>query len=65
MTIRTVTYDDAEWVLVPREPTHQMTEAAVNRARTPEMDETLHGNYTGLYQAMLAAVPRNAPQTQT
>lgn len=60
MTTRTITYDDATHVLVPRVPTTKMLETARDWQRTSYVyDEYVWGKfYQGIYHAMLGAAPK-------
>jgi len=59
--VKTITYDDSLYCLVPIEPTDEMIEAAYNCDASGSLPHT----YSEVYKAMLAASPTNVPPQST
>lgn len=53
--MKTITYDESKWQLVPKEPTREMIEAGNDGFRQP--DSRRH-TVSSCYKAMLAAAPK-------
>lgn len=65
MTLRTVTYDDSKFKIVPLEPTHEMLERAFNEI-TASDDHTELGVEQRLYWTFIERAPEyQEPEIQT
>ena len=53
--MKTVTFDESVWQLVPADPTVEMTINAIKKAKIKYLG---HGGYEAIYRAMLAAAPK-------
>ena len=57
MTLRTVTYDDSKFKIVPISPTNEMTSFLADVLDDPENDRSSWDLSENMYRAMIAAAP--------